>query len=346
MRRTLSALVLVVAGALAPATSAFARSQEPVSGPAAGRIGIRLIDAPLSEIADPRAQLYIIDHLAPGTVIHRKLEVTNFSPSAQSVAVYPAAATIGNGSFTGAPGRTQNEVSQWTRMSRDVLSLAPGATAIDGVTISVPRNASRGEQYAVIWAQVASRAPAGGGVTAVNRVGIRIYLSVGPGGLPPTNFTINSLTAKRLANGQPLILAHLHNTGGRAIDMSGQLSLSDGPGGLRAGPFNVLLGTTLAPGQSEPVTAALDKRLPDGPWRALIDLKSGLTDRRAEATIQFPSRAGAASSVRARPVAVTTHYLTSAAVLLTTLALLAALAVFVARRRRRPARAPGGPAQG
>ena len=46
--------------------------------------------------------------------------------------------------------------------------------------------------------------------------------------------------------------------------MTGTLTLTGGPGGLTAGPFPVALGTTLAPGDSAPVTATLDQQLPDG----------------------------------------------------------------------------------
>ena len=47
------------------------------SGSAAGGIGLRLVDAPATARDDPRAQVYIVDHLAPGTVIHRRIEVSN-----------------------------------------------------------------------------------------------------------------------------------------------------------------------------------------------------------------------------------------------------------------------------
>jgi hypothetical protein len=66
---------------------------------------------------------------------------------------------------------------------------------------------------------------------------IRLYLSVGPGGAPAANFTIDSLTAKRTPDGHPTVLARVHNTGGRALDMNGTLRLVDGPGALDAGPY-------------------------------------------------------------------------------------------------------------
>ncbi len=126
-------------------------------------------------------------------------------------------------------------------------------------------------------------------MTQVNRVGVRIYLSVGPGGAPLGTFVIESLTAQRMPDGQPVVIAAVHNTGGRALDISGTVDLSRGPGGLRAGPFPATLGTTLAIGDTEPVRTRLDKRLPSGPWSAHIALHSGLVERTADATITFPA---------------------------------------------------------
>jgi hypothetical protein len=91
----------------------------------------------------------------------------------------------------------------------------------------------------------------------------------------------------------------VHNTGGRALDMSGSLALSDGPGGLSAGPFAAELGTTLAPGATAPVTVPLDDAITGGPWTATLTLRSGELERAARAEITFPDAAGAS----AEPVA-------------------------------------------
>jgi hypothetical protein len=77
--------------------------------------------------------------------------------------------------------------------------------------------------------------------------------------------------------------------------MSGTLQLSAGPGGLSAGPFPAKLGIALAIGATEPITIMLDKQIPDGPWHALVTLRSGLLQRSARATINFPA-IGAPSS--------------------------------------------------
>jgi hypothetical protein len=163
------------------------------------------------------------------------------------------------------------------------------------------------------------------GVELVNRVGVRIYLSVGPGGAPPANFAIGSLSAERSATGVPLILASVYNTGRRTLDINGTLTLSNGPGGLRAGPFAVTLGTALAPRSSEPATVALDKRLPRGPWRAQLRLTSGFIERSAIARLTFPRAAGSTNPSRS------SHLTLLVSALLALLAI-GALALLTARR--------------
>jgi hypothetical protein len=273
----------------APASAFGAVITTPSPATPAGSIGLRLIDEPVTAGDDPRARVYIVDHLAPGAVIHRRIEVSNTTASTVHTVLYPAAASIAKGSFLGAPGHTPNDLSTWTSVAPGTSDIRAGGRATATVTIAVPRDAAPGEQYGVVWAEARSTPAAGGGVTQVSRVGVRLYLSIGPGGSPAANFTIDSLTAKRSPDGQPIVLATVHNTGGRALDMSGTLQLSDGPGGLSAGPFPATLGITLAIGDTEPVTIALDKQIPDGPWNARITLHSGLLERSARVTITFPA---------------------------------------------------------
>ena len=81
--------------------------------------------------------------------------------------------------YFSASGRGSNELSRWTSVSQDVVRFARGSEAFDTVTINVPSDASSGERYAVLWAEVS--APPTGGIALVNRVGVRMYLSIGPG---------------------------------------------------------------------------------------------------------------------------------------------------------------------
>jgi len=309
--------------------SAAVAADEPAPS---GSIGLRLVDAPVNAGKDPRAQIYIVDHLAPGTTIRRRIEITNTTASAVKVALYSSAATIRNGSFLGAAGDTPNDLSTWTSIDTGSINVPARGDAMATVTLKVPRDAAPGEQYGVVWAEASSTSAADGGVTQVSRVGIRIYLSVGPGGPPAANFRIDSLTARRSPDGLPMVVATVHNTGGRALDMYGTLKLSDGPGGLSAGPFPVRLGTTLAVGDTEPVTIALDKQLPDGPWEARISLKSGLLERHVQASITF-------ADVQASPSNIWL-YAALAALIALLLALIARL-VSTRRRRLRPTRTQG-----
>jgi hypothetical protein len=207
------------------------------------------------------------------------------------------------------------------------------------VTIAVPSDAAPGERYGVIWAETRSApvAAANENVSQVNRVGVRIYLSVGPGAPPAANFIIESLTAERSPGGQPVVVAAVHNIGGRALDINGTVRLSHGPAGLRAGPFPAALGTTLALGATEPVTTVLDKRLPPGPWVADITLRSGLIEHTTRATITFPET-GASPAIPVVPHPTTWPYPAIAAALLA----LAGVAIAFARHRRHP-RVVGAP---
>jgi hypothetical protein len=261
-----------------------------------GSIGLRLVDVPEGAGDDPRARIYIVDHLAPGAVIHRRVEVSNTTDSTVHVVLYAAAATLENGSFLGSAGHTANELSTWTSVAPGSIDVPANGKELAVVTIRVPRDAAPGEQYGAVWAEARAAPTAEGGVTHVSRVGIRLYLSVGPGGPPAADFTIGSLTAERTAEGLPMVLATVQNTGGRALDMNGTLRLSAGPGGLNAGPFPANLGTTLGIGDTATVTIVLDEQVPAGPWDARVVLRSGLLERSAHATIVFPGETPGSAS--------------------------------------------------
>jgi hypothetical protein len=298
VRRFLSALALVagvIASAISvPAVAATATPRAAVTG-----IGVQLVDIPTAALNDPRAHSYIVDRLAPGRTIDRRIQVTNGTRTRATVSLYAAAANIVGGQFLGASGRTQNELSTWTSVTPGRPVLAPGKKTFVHVKVQVPADAAPGERYGVVWAQLATPPSNKGGVTQVGRVGIRLYLSIGPGGAPASDFKILSLTGARDDKGLPSVLALTKNTGGRALDLNGDLRLSHGPGELAAGPFPVTLGTTLGIGQTESVAVSLDARVPDGPWLATITMKSGLTKRTAEATLTFPSGVGVGTTALA-----------------------------------------------
>ncbi len=282
--------------------------------------------------------MYVVDHLHPGTVIHRRVEVSSTLPTPIRVVVYTGAASIADGSFLPATQQTVTDLTRRASNEPGVLTLAPHAIARVRVTIDVPADASAGERYGVIWVQTAPSAGAGA-VHRVSRVGVRVYLSIGAGGPPAAAFTIGSLSAARSSSGDPLASALVHNTGGRALDMTGTLTLTGGPVHLSAGPFPATLGTTLAPGQTEPVRIVLDRHLPRGPWTARLVLTADLLTHTAQATVTFPV-AGVGRPVPTTPVPPSAPHRRLLLMAGAALLLIAGAAVAAVRGRRRPRATP------
>lgn len=169
-----------------------------------------------------------------------------------------------------------------------VALLAPDETAKVWTEITVAGDATRGEHYGVLWAEVSPDHDPTKQVRNVARAGVRLYLSIGPDGEPPSDFRIEDLTGARTADGIPVVTARVENTGGRALDLAGKLTLSNGPGGLSAGPFNVRA-DTLGPGGSTLARTTLHRRLPDGVWTARLTLASGLVKRETNGRISIGS---------------------------------------------------------
>jgi hypothetical protein len=326
------------AGAAPPATvqhAGTARSASPRSSSviSPGGVGVRLLDVPADAANNPRAREYIVDNLTPGTTIHRRIEVSNTTRSELRVAIYPAAATISQGSFVGAPAHTANGLSTWTTVSRPIMDVPAGSTAVDTITVAIPATASPGDRYAVVWAEVRS-AKSGGTIELINRAGIRMYVYVG-GTNPATSFTVNTLTGQRNPGGHAVVRALVHNTGGLAVDLTGTLAMTSVTGALTAGPYPAQLGTTLAPGQSEPVWFTLTSQMTDGPWNATVTLHSGLSQQAFRAKITFPHSTGTAPQAAARPVGGGPGFVTILAGAIVIAMFAALIALIIIHRRRR-----------
>lgn len=330
--RLSSAAALVALGLVATiGASSSALGQEQPSEPQIsndGTVSLRLVDAPTSRRDDPRARTYIVDHLRQGDEIERRIEVANSTSSALTIQLYAAAASVKDGQFQFGDGRATNELSRWTGVAPGSVDLPPGGKAQSTVRVRVPGDVVDGERYAVIWAEL----PASGGqASVVNRVGIRMYLSVGQGAEPGTDFRIDTLTAAREADGRPVVRTRITNTGGRAIDVRGTLDLADGPWKLTAGPFQVKVGTSLGVGQSAPATIVLDRNLPAGPWEATVSIRGNDLTKEARARITFPDQAGtSAKPVEAESVRKQRRVLIPIALLLV-LAILVALVLLGTR---------------
>jgi LPXTG-motif cell wall-anchored protein len=277
-RRVLAALLFVL---LAPLPGE-ARAQQPTDP----GIGIRLLEAPQSRKDDPRARRFIVDHVNPGTSFTRAIEITNGTDRTITVALYSAAATLQNGEFVPASGRNQNELSGWVKIDPPSLTIPQDGAAQAKVTVAVPQDAQPGERYAVALAELPPP-PGQGLVGLASRVGIRVYLSVGPGNEPTTDFDLKTFQPIN-EGGRPGVAIHSCNTGGRALDLGGTVKLANGPGGVSAGPFSSTQSATILPGTCQDLKILLDAALPRGPWDAVATLRSGTREKASEARITFP----------------------------------------------------------
>lgn len=290
------ALLPAVTLLLAAPSAAWAQDEVPDG------LGIRLIEVPADRVEDPRARSYVIDHVAPGTVVERQFEVSNGSDEHVPVSLYAAGAEIDADAFRPDPGRGQNELAGWMTVDPATVQMQPRGRITATLRIEVPLDATAGERYAVVLAeQAAPTDVAEGRIGVARRVGLRVYLSVGSGAEPATDFQITTLTALTDEDGGRVVRATVRNTGGRALDVTGQLTLRDGPGGLSAGPYDLSTAATLAPGDQTDLDVAIDGQVPAGPWLAAVRLASGTVVREADAELRFPDAPGEVAPVAARP---------------------------------------------
>lgn len=255
-------------------------------------VGVQLVPHEDQEGMGRRGLVSVIAQVEPGEVVEREVIASNDTSEQQQLELYVGGATINGSEFVPDDDPT-HPIARWSSMSPPQAPLGPGERARSLLRIEVPGDAADGEYYGVVWVQP----PASDGpIREINRVGIRIYLTVGAGGPATaeeiTDFGIGALTARLLPDGRQQVQADVENLGERAVDLVGELELLDGPGGLRAGPFPTDGVTTLAIGATGEVTVTLEGGLPPGPWIARLLLSSGEIDRLAEGTITFPEEAG------------------------------------------------------
>ena len=293
MHPRLPSVLVATVVLLTVATALPAAAQTVVGEPRDGLppgLGIRLLDVPVDQASDPRANQYIVDHVIPGAAVERRVEVSNGTDEPLPVEMVGADARIDDGWVVEAPDDDPGKVSAWIAATPSSFVLAPNSVTEVAVLVSVPGGVPPGERYGVVVAQ--PPAVQGGAANLVSRVGVRLYLSIG-GDEPETDFTIDTLSASRTETGEPSIDVGILNTGGRASDVAGELVLNDGSGAVSAGPFPTALPRTLAPQSRDQVTVPLPSSLAAGPWEVTATMRSGLVERVATATVTFPDEAGA-----------------------------------------------------
>ena len=123
-------------------------------------------------LADGKSS-YIVDYVEQGDDVVRHVRVGNTTDAALTVDVYASAADDRHGKFRWDEGHATNQLTSWTTVDPDQTTVPSQRAADVTVTIRVPKDASLGKRYGVVWAEL-PRSDSG----VVNRVGVRIYLTV------------------------------------------------------------------------------------------------------------------------------------------------------------------------
>lgn len=323
LARLLPALLFCLTVGTAVGFTPHVHAQTADGGAPEGSIRISLLDIPADRVDDPRARSYIVDNIPPGGSITRRMQVTNNTGAPAVLDVYAGPASIEDGSFVPRPRGESNPLSTWVGLSASEVALDDGQSAEVEVTIAVPADAPEVEQYGAVWA---STRPVDTGdgeqIAQVSRVGVRLYVSVGEGNGPPSDFSILDLTTRRDQDGTAAVVTQVENSGGRAVDVSGTLALTDGPGGLSAQAVSAST-VTIAPGGRADVEFVIPSSaaFPAGPWQATVDLASGWSHHSTSQSVMFPGP-GAESADGGLPVAAWAGIVAVALGLLTLIALL------------------------
>jgi len=277
---------------------------------------------------DDREGRYVTDHVAPGATVSRTVRIGNDGEAPLEVEVSVGGAAIVDDRFTfdaEVPGA--DELVSWASVLEDRVTVPAGDDVRVDIDLLVPPEADAGERYGVIWAAV--RGTDASGTSVVNRVGVRIYLSVGDGPAPTRDVDLELLAIERDDEGSLAGLLTVTNTGGRALDLRGEVTVGSAIGAMA--PAH-----TVAPGDSTevPIVFEPDADVQAGRQDATVVVRAAGIERSGEATVVVPDGAGR----RGPPASITSPTDRPGGVPVALAALLAALVgagvVVLARRRR------------
>jgi hypothetical protein len=192
-------------------------------------IGLRLTDGP-SDAAGGLATDRISHVIPAGGSARWTVEIVNTGPEPLEIPLTVGAAELVDGQFRPADGAEGAELPDWVTIDPASAEVPGGSRVEATVTVEVPEDATDGDHAAAIWASATSHGP----VTQVNRVGLRTLITVADG-VPAAGFAIGDITVEPAEEGPASIAVEVTNTGGRMLEVAGELDLHDGPGGVSAG---------------------------------------------------------------------------------------------------------------
>lgn len=240
---------------------------------------------------DPRSERYVVDVVRPGTTFTRDVWVSNATGEDLDIDLDAGGALIEDDQLQLADDEP-SELVDWIALDPATLPVPAGSSKVAAATFTIPDDAADGERYAVIWAQPRSDGDAERGTIVVNRVGVRVYLMVSSDGEAHSDVVLTGVTPARTEAGAAQVGLALTNSGERALEVAGTVTLdddvhADDPVGTIVG------GVTIAPGHTAEARAVFAADVARGPWRARIVVSANGIERRATAHgLTFPHEAG------------------------------------------------------
>ena len=213
MKRFAAFLAALAVGLLAPGELARAAEN--------GEFSLR----PVRSADTPdRERSYVVRTVAPGTGFDDRLEARNLTDGPIDLVVEPVdAAVTPDGSF--APGTTSTAEGGWLRVTPSRLRVPARDSVRVALRVDVPADATPGDHIAAVVVRKAE-APSSSGVQVVNRVGVRVYLTVTPPAAPTPRraFEFRALRWKGARNFE----ADVANVGDLLVEPLGTLTIARG----------------------------------------------------------------------------------------------------------------------
>lgn len=225
-------------------------------------------DRPAS--AEARDRSYVVRTVKPGDELADRLLAVNLTDAPIELDVAPVDATVtGDGQF--APGAAAEGDGRWITVTPTRVRVPARSTRPVDVRIRVPADAAAGDHIAAVVAQKAGPPTGSGNVRLVQRVGVRVYLTVdGTGESSRQGGQSRSFEIKDLRWVDGTFEVDIQNTGDLLVEPLGSLTISRG--GLDATAEVPVLGT-VPPHELRTFKVPPPRPLEPGTYDALLKLR-------------------------------------------------------------------------
>jgi hypothetical protein len=214
--------------------------------------------------------------LAPGTVVHDYVAVTNFSQMPVTFTMYATDARNGNGGVLQLQPAAEKptDIGSWVSLLKTTVTLKPNERVNEPFTLTIPSSATPGDHTGGILASIGvEESNATGPVKVDRRLGVPMYLRV----TGPLNagIDVQSVSASYhgtynpLGSGSTDVTLIVRNTGNVRLNLSPEISVN-GLYWVKVAGVDATVLPNLLPGATVQFTVHLDGVYPLGPMTAKV----------------------------------------------------------------------------